>query len=273
MAMTKTKWIGLALVVCFAFFVVCVTVGLLWYRYLPTDPKEAFTVVSRYLGPDPKATIVSSDSSKWESELAPAIKKLTDEEKRLVGAYLVRMKMAEAFGVKGLAPRDGMTVGQLIDAERAFEKEQAAKESDAKALKEKVTAEKEAVRRQIDEILTVALIKKGFQKSDYKSGTISDMITMEIAFANKGTKDIAGVKGTTVFKDMFGDEIKRIRLSYDDGIPAGRTVSWSGESQYNQFESGDIKLRNTDMQKLSFSFIPDMVVFADGTKIKASTSD
>jgi hypothetical protein len=268
--MTKAKWVGVGLLIFLAFFIICGAVGVVWY--FGPDPKDALAAVSRHIGPDPKSTVVSSDPSKWESELAPAIKKLPDDEKRLVGAYLVRRRMAEAFGVKDFG-KEGMTVGQMIEAERAFEKEQANKESEAKALKEKVTAEKEAVQRQINDILTVALISKSFRKADYKSGSYSDEITMELAFANKGTKDIAGVKGTTVFKDMFGDVIKQINLSYDDGIPAGKNVSWLGSLHYNQFESSDTKLRNTDMTKLSFSFIPDTVVFKDGTRIKASTSE
>ncbi len=247
--MSKSKWIGTAvLIVCAA------VVAFLGYWYLADICR---------------ATVVSADPSKWESELSPAVKKLSDEEQRLVGAYLVRRKTAEVFGGAG-APQHGMTVGRMIEEEKAFEQEQARKQSDAKALTARVTAEKEATERKISGILTVALISKGFQPADYKSGIVSDVITIELALENKGAKDIAGVKGTTAFKDMFGDLIKQINLSYDGGIPAGKSVRWSGTIRYNQFENQDSKLRAIDMAKLQFSFIPDTVIFSDGTKLQAS---
>src|SRR5437868_6782559 len=102
--MTKAKWVGVGLLICGAFVLFCGAVGVVWY--LGPDPKDALAAVSRHIGPDPKSTVVSSDPSKWESELAPAIKKLPDDEKRLVGAYLVRRRMAEAFGVKNFG-KDG----------------------------------------------------------------------------------------------------------------------------------------------------------------------
>ncbi len=249
--MSKAKWASIAVLI------VCVVLAFFGYRYFVPDPKDA---------------IVSTDPSKWESELAPSLKKLSDEEKRLVSAYLVRRKMAEIFGAKNVA-QDHLSVGRMIEDEKAFERDQAAKDSESKALQARVTAEKEAIARQINGVLTVALVSKGFRASDYKSGIISDEITIELALENKGTKDIAGVKGTTVFKDMFGDLIKQISLSYDEGIPAGKSVTWSGTLRYNQFESNDAKLRSIDMGKLQFSFIPDTVIFADGTRLSASPAN
>lgn len=249
--MSKAKWASIAVLI------VCVVLAFFGYRYFLPDPKD---------------TIVSADPSKWESELAPTLKKLSDEEKRLVGAYLIRRKMAEILGAKNV-DQDHLSVGRMIEDEKIFERDQATKDSESKALQARVTAEKEAIARQINGVLTVALVSKGFRPSDYESGNISDVITIELALENKGTKDIAGVKGTTVFKDMFGDLIKQINLSYDEGIPAGKSVTWSGTLHYNQFESNGAKLRSIDMAKLQFSFMPDTVIFTYGTRLSASPAN
>src|SRR4030095_5164796 len=116
-------------------------------------------------------------------------------------------------------------------------------------------------------LLTVALIEKTYVPHDYRAGISEDSIAINLAFQNKGNKDIAGVKGKTVFKDIFGDVIKVVNLSYDNGIPAGQSVTWSGRLDYNQFDQSDAKLRNVDMAKVQFSFEPETVIFADGTKM------
>ena len=54
-----------------------------------------------------------------------------------------------------------------------------------------------------------------------------------------------GVRGTVVFKDVFGEIIKQINLSNDADIPAGQTVIYNGSFDYNQFMNEDTKLRNT----------------------------
>ena len=170
----------------------------------------------------------------------------------------------------------GEMVTQLLVAKAIqmhAEQDQARKDSEAKELQSKVTAEKEAIQRQIDQVLTVALVSKDFRAADYHSGNISDVVTIELALENKGDKDVAGVKGVTVFKDMFGDTIKRVSLSYDEGIPARKSVTWFGTIKYNQFDNNDVKLKTVDMKKLTFSFLPDTVIFSDGTKIQPASSD
>ena len=217
----------------------------------------------------PKKTIVPNDSSRWERELKPAIAKLPDEDKRLAAAYLARAKVAEVFGAKSTLS-DGLTIGKVIEKEKEWENTQAHQDVEAKVLQEKVTAEKEAVARQINETLTVALVDTRFVPSDWKAGNVEDRIEMQVAIENKGKRDIAGFKGTVVFADMFGDIIRQSNWSYDEDVPAGKSVTWTGGSRYNRFEEGDNKLRSIDMSKLKFSFVPNTVIFSDGTKIEAT---
>lgn len=181
-----------------------------------------------------------------------------------------RLKLSEVFGGGKVSIPPGLTIAQAIKEERTSESNRIAKEAEAKTLEAKVRAEKEAVAKQISDILTVALISKKYLPSDYKSGNVHDSIQIDLAFENKGKKDITGVKGKTFFKDIFGDVVKVVNLSYDEGIPAQQSITWNGSLKYNQFDEKDVKLRSVDIGKLGFSFEPEVVIFSDGTRLPAS---
>jgi hypothetical protein len=214
---------------------------------------------------NPHSKVIPKDQTKWETELKPYIEKLSEEEKGLLVKYLMRTKMGEAFGGQGMT--EGTTIGQAIAKQREFEQEQARKEQEAKLLKEKVERERAEQIKKINDVLTVAYVNKTFEGSDVMSGRYQDSIVVVFAFENKGTKDIAGFKGESVFTDMFGDKIKSVNLSYDETIPAGKSVRWTGELHYNQFMDADVKFRNTAPDKLKFTFVPSTVIFTDGSKI------
>lgn len=50
----------------------------------------------------PTETVIPSDASTWDKDLAPSIQKLSDDERKLVAGYLARAKMGEVFGGKGV---------------------------------------------------------------------------------------------------------------------------------------------------------------------------
>ena len=45
------------------------------------------------------------------------------------------------------------------------------------------------------------------------------MVLLDVAFENKGTKDIAGAKCVLAITDMFGDKILNLHWSFDDVRP------------------------------------------------------
>ena len=42
-------------------------------------------------------TLIPSDMNAWDKELAPAIKKLSEEDRKLFAAYVVRAKLSGVF--------------------------------------------------------------------------------------------------------------------------------------------------------------------------------
>ncbi|WP_068857462.1 hypothetical protein [Perlucidibaca aquatica] len=214
----------------------------------------------------PHDVVVPTDIAKWETELKPAIEDMSEEEKNLLAAYLMRIKMAEAFGAGSM--KEGLTVGEALKQQKAWVEEQKAKEAEARALKERVEAERAALKKLVDQTLTVAVVGLELRGADYSSGTYSDSQIIKLALQNKGKKDIRGVKGEMKFIDIFDKEVGSITFGYDDGIPAGQTRSWTGSRDYNQFMDEHKAIANLEEGKYTTRFEPEVILFVDGTKLR-----
>lgn len=222
--------------------------------------------------PDPHEYGVPAESKAWKEDpdFKAAVDKLPDEEKKLLAGYLLRAGMAEAFGQ---TPPE-VTIGEAIDKQREFlaqrevEEEREAEEQAAReALAAEVEQERQAAIAAMNEALTVAVSKLEFVPSNARAGRYSDGFAVSVGLKNNTEKDMSGVKGTVVFADMFGDEIKRVTLSVDEAIGAGQRLRWDGTLDYNQFMNQDVKLRTTALDKMKISWEPDVYLFADGSSL------
>lgn len=119
-------------------------------------------------------------------------------------------------------------------------------------------------------VVAVTVSEKGFRPADIDNMEFSGHITMSIDFENKSDQDLDGVKGVLVFRDMFGDVIKEINVSYDEGLAASSTKTWPAEVELNEYMDEDTKLNDTPLEKLDVEWVPDTYVFSDGTTLKAS---
>lgn len=64
----------------------------------------------------PTDAVIPSDMATWDKELAPHLKKLSDEDREKVAGYLMRAKVGEVFGGKGMPP--GTTIGQALEDQK-----------------------------------------------------------------------------------------------------------------------------------------------------------
>ena len=217
---------------------------------------------------DPADLVLPSDVSAIEKDedFVKAIKTLSEEDRELLAGYLMRRELGKAFG----GAKDGMpvTVGEAIADQKAWAEQRAKDEAEAKALAEKVQAELEAKQRELREAVTVALTSKSVLGKNFRAGRYSDAIAVSIAFQNKTDKAVGGVKGVMVFSDMFDEEIKRVNVSYDEGIEPKSTSTWKAELGHNQFMPADTKLMNTEFEKLKTRWEPEVILFTDGTSLK-----
>lgn len=213
---------------------------------------------------NPKSAQIPTDSEKWE-EIKPQIEKLNEEDKKLLAQYLMRKGMGAAFGGEGVEP--GTTIGDALKEQQKWLDDKDAKEKAQAELKAKVEAENASLKKQMESVLTAAIVSKsGYARYQYIDKITN--IEFQLAFENKSNKDIAGFKGLITFKDMFGDTIKKLNLSYDDGVVANSTATYDASIDYNEFIDEDTKLLNTDLDKIKFEFMPSVIMFKDGSKIE-----
>jgi hypothetical protein len=213
----------------------------------------------------PEDTVIPSEVASWDTQLAPAVKKLSEEDQALLAAYLMRAKMGEAFGGEGMPP--GLTIGQAVEAEKKLRAEEAKRKAEEEALKRKLEAERAAAVKAIQEAVTVTLLKKRRLESDWQSGRISDQLRFSLGFENKTDKPIVGVSGSMKFVDIFDKEVAESGFKMTDTIPPHGTITWNGVKDHNQFMDSDRALWNLEEGKYTATFVPEMIVFEDGTKL------
>lgn len=213
----------------------------------------------------PTETVIPSDVAKWDTELAPSVRKLTDADRQKVSAFLAREKIGEVMGGKGIPP--GMTIGDAIAAQSKFEQEQAATAAREAALKKKLEEQQAIVRAQLEKAATVTLLSKREIPRNYSLGRISDYQEFKIGVQNSSDKAIAGVSGEIKFIDVFDKEVGSVNFRISENIAPGKTAVWTGGRDYNEFLDAHRAVWNLEDGKYKTRFVPDTVVYADGTKL------
>jgi hypothetical protein len=219
---------------------------------------------------NPKDEVIPSDISTWDKELAPHIKKLSESDREKVAGYLMRAKMGEAFGGAGVPT--GTTIGQAIEAQTSWQNEQAAKQAEEEALKKKLEQERAEKAKLLNDAITVTLLSKRELPSNYRANRYSEYQEFEIGVQNNSQKTISGVSGAIVFIDVFDKEVGVVNFGVSERIEPGDSTTWTGGRDYNQFLDEHRSVWNLEEGKYKTKFIPEMVVFEDGTKIGVARS-
>jgi len=219
----------------------------------------------------PKSAVIPSDPAHWD-QISDRAKHLSDDDRRLLAAYLMRESMGSALagGKPSIPP--GTTIGQAIADQKKFEADLAKQGVEAEILKAKAAAQRATAEAALDNAALVTLVSKSVLPQNIDAERFNDRVNFVIAIQNKTLKDISGVKGTLEFDDMFGTEIKSFSLSIDNGVKAGQIATTSDYGfDVNQFENPDTQIAQTDLAKMKVTFHPEMIVFSDGTKMVTPT--
>ena len=120
--------------------------------------------------------------------------------------------------------------------------------------------ENEGKEKTIKELYEETLVAK-LQSMKVQERNYSHYIDIGIRFENLSDRNIRGVKGVATFKDIFGDTIKQVKLSMDHGIPAKSVYLYDGSIEINQFDDSAISLAGKDIEKIQFSFDPEIILF------------
>jgi hypothetical protein len=123
--------------------------------------------------------------------------------------------------------------------------------------------EKERIERLTNSI-TMTIYDKGFNRIGNHNYTRFD-----IAIKNKSDQVIIGVKGRFVIDNLFGDHLKNYNLKYDEtNIKPGQTIKITRYWDYDKTAKEDERIRETSLAKLNINYQPELVLFADGSKLQ-----
>jgi len=231
----------------------------------------------------PTETIIPSDMAKWDTELAPQMKKLSEEDRADLTGYLMRMKMLEAFDKTAGGVPLGTTVGDAISAQKKWKADAAAakaaqdvidkkRKEDADALSAKVAAERKAIEDRISAAVTIAITDKKVLPEDMSNSRFYDFLVLTYAIENKSDKGIVQLKGTFYFKDATGDEVGMLPVTFDQAIAAGKTLKTDTGRGWNVKSYGPKDLKDIarhDLATMTVKFVPSSIAFAGGEVLKA----
>jgi hypothetical protein len=215
---------------------------------------------------DPHKLKITDQNKDSFMEQLKDTKGLTLEEFGLLTSF--QMRRAAAAALKTTEPPIvGKTVGEVIAEERKLQTDAKAKEEEQKRLAAEAKAKADAMAAQMREAIALTVFDKGFTPSNPIGGRFEDYITLKCAYENKSGRDVRAFTGSVQFTDLFGKEIFTTHLTISDPIGAGQKSTWEGAIKYNQFIGTHQALRNASLDNMKIVWLPDEILFADGSKL------
>lgn len=215
----------------------------------------------------PRDEVIPQDMATWEKSLAPSIQKLSEEDRKLFLGYVMRAKMGEVFGGKGVPM--GTTVGQAIEDQKAFQTKMEVQAAEAEALKKKLESERSAAQAQMAGAVIVTLLEKSQLSRDYDARRYNEVQVFRVGIRNASDKELRGVSGTLEFINIFEKKVGTVNFEIAQSIKPGKDFVWTGSRDYNQFLDEHKALWNLEEGKYTTRFIPEALIYADGTKVIA----
>lgn len=218
----------------------------------------------------PKETALPADSNQWTADFVKKVAGLSDEDKRLLTGYMIRLKMSSALGGPPIQP--GTTIGQAIISQKDWITEQEAEKAAKEQLKQQLEAKQAAAAAELRKTIILTFMGKKYIPSDFRASRYDDLFEVRIGVKNNGTNTLKGVRGILVIKNTFGDIITQTRLNIEENIPPGGEYIWIGDRKINKFIDEDQKLMNLEDGKFSTDIQPTLAVYSDGSTVGEKTN-
>jgi hypothetical protein len=226
----------------------------------------------------PQDIVLGPEPLKQIADQGDQFKKLPEEDRMLLVAYLGISQIGKAFGADVKSPV-GRTVGEVLVDARAWQEKVKASEAEGKkrqaeadALRAKVTAERKAIAQRIGESVVVAVTGTRVLPPNFDAGRYNEMLSISYAVENKSDKGIRQLKGRVTFKDATGDTVGWLPVDFDEPIAAGKILKTTTGSGWklNKFSNGDIeKIAGREFSSMTASFEPESIAFEGGEVLKA----
>lgn len=188
---------------------------------------------------------------------------LTQKEKELFAAYLIRTNIQNAFsGGKGFALDSTMSIGEAIQKQKEWIIQDSIKTAEEQRAAETAFQRKQQKIQKLRSIVTVNIVKKSFSEVDYSKYNV-----ITISLNNNSDSTLIGIKGSLKIADMFGDAITNLEVKYDKKLDPKESAFDKCYYKYNQFIDRDTKLRFTELEKMEIVWEPEMIIFKNGSKL------
>ena len=218
---------------------------------------------------DPRDVRITAKNSDTFMDEIKDMKGLTVDEARLLVSFQIRRGMGNALGGSTEDPA-GKTVGELLTQLKKQAAEEKTEADRQKRLADEAKGKADALAAELRKSIELTVYDKTFIPSNPTGGRYSDQIAIKCAYQNNSTKDIRAFRGKVQFTDLFSSEIFTTGLTISNPIEAGKKGNWTGVIEYNQFLRPHQQLRNTELKDMKVIWLPDSVIFADGSTIGAA---
>src|SRR5216117_2817629 len=132
-------------------------------------------------------------------------------------------------------------------------------------------ARQDSVRKLLEPLLVVTVVKKTYLPRNPDSEQYEDYISLAFAYQNKGEKAIRAFQGDATFLDTFGDSIYSAHLKVDLPLTPGQTRREPARIvRVNPFRVAHQRLRDTPLEKMKLVWQTSDIVFADGNRLSLS---
>ena len=199
-----------------------------------------------------------------------SVLKAADSVRLPLAAARALLVVAAESGFAARSPHDSMTVAEIVTWAR---EEQARKRQADAAASAAERARQDSVRKLLDPLLAVAIVKKTYLPKDPGSEQYEDYISLAFTYQNKGTKPLRAFQGDATFLDTFGDSIYSAHLKVDMALAPGQTRREPDRIvRFNPFRVAHQRLRDTPLPKMKLVWETTDVLFADGTRLGLAPS-
>ena len=141
------------------------------------------------------------------------------------------------------------------------------KKEAAPAVKEERPGKRKALRKQVEDLLTVTVLELRVEKGGIEPGNLFDQLLIKLGFQNKGSKDIKSITGEVKFMDLSDKEVGSFHFTYDEGVDAGKKATWIHTRHDKEFMQSHKALARLEEGKYKTRFEPELIVFVDGSKL------
>jgi hypothetical protein len=112
-------------------------------------------------------------------------------------------------------------------------------------------------------IISIILISKDYNDTGFK-----EFLQMKFNIHNNSEKDIKAFKGDLVFRNVFGDVLKKFGIECDILIASHQAIMYDAQVKYDPYVDSDSKFLDAAVEDLQFKFDPKLILFDDGSKMQ-----